>query len=352
MEVGGEVGSSGGGQQSLSGGDALANEEAIVIEDHESALAKIDQIIMQLDVQPTQVLIEAVILYVTHTNSCDLGVNFGILDGSGNVLGVFGDGATLNAATGFSPLGVLASGLIRGGIPQTASSSSTSTSGSSGPSNTGFATDDQAFKFGNSGRNLTSFVSALQTIGKVEVLATPRLLVLNKQLAELQLGDRLGYSTISQSIVSTTQQISFMNVGTLLRVRPFISSDGMVRMEVHPERSTGAIVDSIPQASTSEVTTNVMVPDGATLVIGGLMDKQVELTQNGIPWFSTLPVVGAFFRQRTTNVVKKELIVLLTTHIWNPASGCEVKFNDGFPSKELLSAGVPKPLPTVMQGKF
>ncbi len=275
------------------------------------------------------------------------------MDGSGNTLGIFGDGATLNAATGFSPIGLLTQGLLRGGIPtDSSSSSSSSSSTSTGPSNTGFATDNQAFKFGNSGRNVTSFVSALQTIGKVEVLATPRLLVLNKQLAELQLGDRLGYSTFSQSIVSTTQQISFMNVGTLLRVRPFIASDGMVRMEVHPERSTGAIIDSIPQASTSEVTTNVMVPDGATLVIGGLMDKQVEITQNGIPWLSTLPGIGAFFRDRSTNLVKKELIVLLTTHIWSPGSGCQIKFNDGFPSKQLLSSGAPKPMPTVFQGKF
>jgi len=298
------------------------------------------------------VLIEAVILYVTHNNACDLGVNFGVIDRAGNVLGVFGDAATLNAASGFSPLGVLTSGLIRGGVPATAGASSGGSTGASGPTNTGFATDDQAFKFGNSSQNTTSFVHALQTIGKVEVLATPRLLILNKQLAELQLGDRLGYSTLSQSIVSTTQQISFMNVGTLLRVRPFISSDGMVRMEVHPERSTGAIINGIPQASTAEVTTNVMVPDGATLIIGGLLDKQVELNQNGIPWLSTVPVIGAFFRDRTTKVTKKELLVLLTTHIWNPTSGCQINFNDGFPSKDVLSAGVPKPLPTVIQGKF
>jgi type II secretory pathway component GspD/PulD (secretin) len=132
------------------------------------------------------------------------------------------------------------------------------------------------------------------------------------------LGDRLGYSTLSQSIVSTTQQIQFMNVGTLLRVRPFISSDGMVRMEVHPERSTGAIVNSIPQASTAEVTTNVIVPDGATLVIGGLMDHQMQFDQSGVPWFDRIPVLGALFRTRTRTAAKKELVVLLTTHICNP----------------------------------
>src|SRR5262249_54918742 len=161
-----------------------------------------------------------------------------------------------------------------------------------GAGTSGFNIDDQAIKFGFAARNVQGFIRALETVGKVDVLASPRLLVLNKQLAELQLGDRLGYSTLSQSIVATAQQIQFMNVGTLLRVRPFVSNDGMVRMEVHPERSRGSIVNNVPQASTSEITTNVIVPDGTTLVIGGLMDSEVELDQSGIPGLDRIPVVG------------------------------------------------------------
>ncbi len=316
---GGGGGSAGGGgnQVSVSGGDALATQEAVLIEDRESILRKTDQIIQQLDVQPPQVLIEAVILYVTHNHSSELGVNFGVINGSGEVLGVVGNGAAINAASGFSPASVIANGLLN-----TPASTGGSGGGSSSSGGTGFGADTPGFKFGNSSKNITSFITALETVGNVEVLATPKLLVLNKQLAELQLGDRLGYSTLSQSIVSTTQQISFMNVGTLLRVRPFISTDGMVRMEVHPERSTGAIVNSIPQASTAEVTTNVLVPDGATLVIGGLMDHQTEIDQTGIPGLDRIPILGALFRDRTRTTTKKELVVLLTTHIMNPRTEC------------------------------
>jgi len=93
-------------------------------------------------------------------------------------------------------------------------------------------------------------------------------------------------------------------------------------MEVHPERSSGEIVDGIPQAHTTEVTTNVMVPDGATLVIGGLMDNEVDMDRSGLPFFSRLPVVGYLFGQRTKTITKKELIVLMTTHIWNPKAEC------------------------------
>ena len=93
-------------------------------------------------------------------------------------------------------------------------------------------------------------------------------------------------------------------------------------MEVHPERSSGQIVDGIPQAHTTEVTTNVMVPDGATLVIGGLIDSEVDLDRSGLPFLSRLPVVGYLFGQSTKNITKKELMVLMTTHIWNPKAQC------------------------------
>ena len=255
----------------------------------------------EIDVQPTQVLIEAVILQVTHEHDFELGVNLGLADSSGDVLGLMGNGALINSATGFNPLTAVTEGAVKGV----------------------FAAPDEGVKFGFTGTNGTAFIRALEKFHKVDVLASPRLLVLNKQPAELQLGERLGYSTLSQSIVSTTQQIQFMDVGTLLRVRPFISTDGMVRLEVHPERSRGAIVDGIPQASTQEVTTNVMVPDGATLVIGGLMDEETEFQQRGLPWLGRLPVVGALFRYRQTHTTKKELVVLLTTRIWNPSDVVE-----------------------------
>ncbi|HTQ37432.1 MAG TPA: hypothetical protein VMJ32_00290 [Pirellulales bacterium] len=319
--AGGAGGGGGGGAQSISGGDALATPEAVVVEDRRSVLAKIDKIVTQLDVQPAQVLIEAVILSVQHTCDCELGVNFGVVNSAGQVLSVVGNGSLLNAAAGFAPQSVVVDGLLK----------------------SGFTADNvPEGQFGLSGKNLTGFIKALEEIGKVEVLATPRLLVLNKQPAELQLGDQLGYSTLSQTVVSTTQQVQFLNVGTILRVRPFISNDGAVRMEVHPERSSGQIVDGIPQAHTSEVTTNVMVPDGATLVIGGLMDTEVDTDQSGLPYLSRLPVVGYLFGQRTKSVTKKELIVLMTTHIWNSKTGCVS--DDGTVATDMSGRPIPAEL--------
>ncbi len=95
-------------------------------------------------------------------------------------------------------------------------------------------------KYGFINNSVSSFIQALEGVSQVNVLASPRILVLNKQRAEIQLGNRYGYQTLVQTYTSTIQQVSFLNTGTLLRFRPFISHDGMIRMEVHPERSRGA----------------------------------------------------------------------------------------------------------------
>jgi Flp pilus assembly secretin CpaC len=144
-------------------------------------------------------------------------------------------------------------------------------------------------------------------------------MVLNKQEAELQLGKQLGYKTTTMNQNVTQEQVNFMPIGTILRLRPFITSDNIVRLEIHPERSSGTIVDGIPQTETSKVTSNVMIPDAATFVIGGLMENEADMTQSGIPVLSRIPILGALFRFRDRTITQKELVVILTPHIWKSA---------------------------------
>lgn len=284
------------------GGDSMAGGEIVIVQDYEHVLKTVDRVIAQIDVQPAQVLIEAVIVSVKLDKGMELGVNFALLDGAGKALGVVGNGAAINAAAGFTPASVLTAG---GKLVGTAAS--------------GFAEDANGVKFGFVGGNTTGFIRALESVGETKVLACPRLLVLNKQKAEIQLGDRLGYQTASQTQTSTVQQVQFMDVGTLLRLRPFISSEGMIRMEIHPERSSGVIDDAgVPQTRSAQVTTNVLVPDGATIVIGGLMDTEVYKKWQGLPFLSRIPLLGYLFRETEDQTIKKELIVILTPHIWRP----------------------------------
>ncbi len=285
----------------------MASNDMVVIQDYESNLKIIDQIIQRLDVQPVQVLIEAVIISVELDLDTQLGVNFAVVDNLGQQLGTIGAGAVLNSNVGFTPASVLtAAGKI---------------ASSTIPDPNGFAGSTNGIKYGFISNNITGFIRALETVGSTKILASPRILVLNKQRAEIQLGERLGFrSSVTQNIIGTTQQVQFLNTGTLLRLRPFVSNDNVVRMEIHPERSTGSVdaTTGLPSAIIAELTTNVMVPNGGTLVIGGLIQDEDDYTQTGLPGLSRIPILGHLFGTKEKIDKRQELVVLLTPHIWSP----------------------------------
>ena len=90
-------------------------------------------------------------------------------------------------------------------------------------------------------------------------------------------------------------------------------------MEIHPENSTGVLnTAGVPQTTGAHVTTNVMIPDGRTVVIGGLIEADRTYTKYGIPVLCDIPWIGGLFRQTVDTPVRKEMIVILTPHIWNP----------------------------------
>ena len=312
---GGGGGGSGGGISGPggTGGNSMAGGDIVIVRDYKANLKAIDEVIIQIDVAPIQVLVEAVIVSVDLEQNQTLGVNFALVDNMAQALGVAGNGADLVANSGFTPAKLLT-------VPAAATAQAIAAAGriNGGLEPGGLSSNTNGIKFGFVGKNVSGFVNALETLGEVRVLASPRILVLNKQKAEIQLGQRLGYATVTQNFTSTVQQIQFLNTGTLLRIRPFVSSDGMVRMELHPERSSGATPNGIPQTNTAELTTNVMIPDGATLVIGGLMEDERDYGQQGLPGLNRLPILGAAFGQKFKNIGKRELVVLLTPHVWRP----------------------------------
>jgi type II secretory pathway component GspD/PulD (secretin) len=292
-----------GGFQPPTGGNSIADYDHLIIQDYESNLQIIDQIIQRIDVRPIQVLIEAVIISVDYEHDRELGVNLGLVDNLGTALGTLGSGTALNGNVGFTPTNLLTTaGKIAQGTVTDAQ---------------GFTSATNGIKFGFVSNNVTGFIRALETIGSTKILASPRILVLNKQRAEIQLGSRLGFQTLSQNFTSTIQQVQFLNTGTLLRLRPFVSDDGMVRMEIHPERSSGTVTNNIPNQQTAELTTNVMVPDGATLVIGGLIEDEDDYSYQGLPIASRFPALSFLTGINSKQEGRRELVVLLTPHIWS-----------------------------------
>lgn len=169
-----------------------------------------------------------------------------------------------------------------------------------------------------SNASMEAFVSAIATKQKVNVVATPRLTTLNNKEATLLIGAKLGYITTTVGQTSTTQTVNFLDVGTSLTITPNVTKNGYIRMVVAPKVSDGTVVNGVPNENTTETRNEVMVKDGQTFAIGGLMkDKDVQ-TDYGVPFLMDIPVLGQLFRRTVTTKDKTELLVLVTPHIITP----------------------------------
>ncbi len=281
------------------GGNQPANGEVVVLKDTHEVIEQVVRVLLDLDRRPRQVLVEATILEVKLSDDTTLGIDFNSLDGI--------NFADLAGTSNFNAVGL---GPVSG--PQFATNpTSVGTFGFASAANTdglhiGILTDDVAL-----------FVEALEKVTDTSVLANPRVLVVDRQRAEIIIGAKLGYKTSTTTETSTVEDIQVLDVGTQLRFRPFISDDGFVRLEIHPESSTGIVDPSsgLPSESTTEVTTNVIVKDGNTICIGGLIGDQIETATRQVPGLGDIPYLGIMFRRTEDRVSRREVIVLLTPHL-------------------------------------
>ena len=265
------------------GGDNFASGDVLLVRDYETVLAQIDRIVEEVDQRPLQVAIEAVILTVNLDDSNRIGVNFELLRNKNN----------MRIISGTPPLN-----LVNIDPPD---------------NRTG------GLKIGFLDSSLSMLLEALESVGDTNVVASPKVMCLNKQRAEVHIGQELGYVTTTVTETAATQTVEFLEVGTQLRIRPFISSDGMIRMEIHPELSTGSLRPvqdmTVPDKEVTQVTSNIMCRDGCTVVIGGLIREQLDSTTTQIPLFGSLPLFGPAFRQKTEGTRRDEIVVLITPQI-------------------------------------
>ncbi len=281
------------------GGDGFASGEAVLVQDYEAVLCQLDQVVREIDRKPLQVAIEAVIVNVALNDSNKWGVDFQFLRDQNAVR--FGTGQPRTAAL----------------------------NGSGNPDGAGGITGE--FKFTEGGlqfafldSTLGAFLTAVENMGDVNVVAHPRLLCLNKQRAEILIGSQIGYITTTTTQTFATQSVQFLDVGTQLRLRPFISQDGVVRIEVHPEISSGTVsAAGVPSKDVTQVTTNIMCPDGSTVVIGGLMQESLQTDTRQVPILGSTPVIGPLFRRKNESVVRREILVLITPRIIYDAEATE-----------------------------
>ncbi len=283
---------------SAAGGDNHAHGDFIVVTARGENLERVAELLARLDVRPQQVLIEATMLRARLDDENALGIDFNLVGGVDlELLGATSMGLQ-DLALGALPTDRLerfnagASTDFRSNVP-------------SGGLSIGIIKD-----------NVATFVRALESVTDTAVLANPKVLVLNKQRGQVIVGRRDGYLTTTVTETTAIQQVEFLETGTTLIFRPFVGEDGFVRIELYPKDSVGVVsAQGLPSEQTTEVTTNVLVKDGNTVMIGGLFREVTTDARSQIPGLGDLPYVGQFFRSNNDTVQREEVIVLLTVHV-------------------------------------
>ncbi len=279
----------------------------IVITDEETNF-QIKDVIKSLDHPRPQVLIKVVFLEITHNNSSDIGIEGGLVKGingsssTGSIANIFGLSGLANSATG----------TVANALGQPVQPFSPIPPG--------------AGIYQVLGSDYQVTLRAIAQAGKAEVLSRPSILARNNQPATISLGQSvpLVSATRFDAVNGQINTVTYQSVGIILRVTPFITPDGLVEMIVSPE--TSALADRsqwvpisagalAPVINSRVADTVVVVPDGQTVIIGGLMDTQVNVSESKIPLLGDIPWLGNAFKHKVKSNVKTELMIFLTPTI-------------------------------------
>lgn len=285
------------------GGNDHASDDILVVTDYPENLERVKQILDEIDKRPQQILLEAVICRAVLNEDNAFGIDFAVLGGV--------DFNGVNAV-GSSP-----GDAISGGIINNPGAGEVLDDGFAG-GNSGFTNNvpNGGLRLGFVSNNIGVFLNALEQTTDTTILANPKVLTLNKQKGEIFVGNEDGYKTTTTTETTTSETVETLKTGTRLIFRPYIAADGYIRMEIHPEDSAGEVkANGLPSKSTTEISSNVMVKDGHTIVIGGLFRESSAVNRSQVPFLGNIPIVGAAFRSTRDRTVREEVIVLLTPHI-------------------------------------
>jgi len=157
-------------------------------------------------------------------------------------------------------------------------------------------------------------ISALERIGLVKNIAKPSVLTINGQKATIKQGIQVPFQTAAVGAGGTAvPNIQFKDVVLQLDVTPIVSPDGRIMMEIELKRDTLGIQTPVgPTINTKEVKTKVIVEDGQTIVIGGVIDEQNNITNEGIPRLVRVPLLKYLFGQERVNTRNSELLIFIT----------------------------------------
>jgi type IV pilus assembly protein PilQ len=287
----------------------------LLVQDTADKLADIRRLVQTLDVPVKQVLIEARIVIVSDTFERDLGARFGVnsasaLTGAGSLLAVSGNGSGANSilGTGLGSASLAATTLDNRYQVNTPAAN---TNGSIGISLLG-------------GSYLVDLeLSAAQNEGKSETISSPRVITANQKQATISQGVEIPYQESASSGATTTQ---FKDAVLKLKVTPLITPDNRVILDLDVsddavgQQVTSATGGSVPSIDTREIITQVLVNDGQTVVLGGILETTKSTAANKVPFLADIPILGYLFRSTTDINNKTELLIFITPKILREGS--------------------------------
>ena len=266
--------------------DEVTNSIVILSTPDEYVLIK--ETISQIDTIPRQVIIEGLIAQVTLTDNLSIGLSAWIKGNIGN----------------FSVSGGIGGSNLTGDMTQ--------------PSGTGLTL------YGIDGvGNLQFMIASLASDSRAKLLATPHILVSDNKEAKIQIGQQVPLVT-SETYGSTTlapqRTIQYRDIGIILKVKPRVNEGGLVNLEIYQEVSTYETIVLYANEkqiilNKNDATTNVVVQDGQTIVIGGLIREDTTKSKSGIPFLSKIPFLGWIFGTWLDNKQRTEIIILLTPRV-------------------------------------
>ena len=267
----------------------------LIIKDIKDKQEEIDKLLKTLDKPTPQVLIEARIVQADSNFAKDLGIQWGgsytSTPGDYNVGIISGPGGSVGAPTTGFAVNLPAAGVA-------------GTKGSVGF--TVGKTIGDAF-------NLDLRLSAGETKGLTKVLSAPKIATLDNREATIQQGESIPYKTVSQTGTKT----EFIDATLTLKVTPKVTPDGHIAMniKISKNRQGSIVVEGTPSINKKEATTEVLVKDGETTVIGGIYEMTNVDNVSGIPWFYQVPIFGWLFKNTQKSNIKSELLIFITPKI-------------------------------------
>jgi type IV pilus assembly protein PilQ len=294
-------------------GDVISDDRtnAVIISDIPNVIPALDRLLTQLDRKTQEVEIEARVVAATRSFARDIGTQFGFGWGNGHSA----IGGAQSVGTSPTTVGGLTPGYIT-----TGSSSGGSSSGTQIPlfSNLPVTSPTSGLTFVNASNNvrIDAVLSLAESRGLLKILSRPRVVTQNNIQALVRQGVRV--PIVTQAQLGGPPTVTYVDAFLRLTVVPQITSEGTIFLNVDVENTTpdfGRTVQGNPTLITQQATTQVLVTDGGTVVIGGVIQTNNSINVSQVPFLGDVPVLGNLFKHRTVSTSNQELIFFITPRI-------------------------------------